>query len=206
MLALYLRITLHIVKMKNILVLNGNPKKESFNQALAESFAEGAKAAGHQVQYLWIGDLQFQPSLNNGFNVDTQLEPALIQFQEGLKWCDHLFVVYPTWWAGMPAQLKGLWDRAMLPGFAFRYRKGSPLWDKLLQGRTATVITTMDTPSFIDCFLMRRAGLRQLTQGILGFCGIKPIKAITIGSVRRLKEDQRKKWIDKVHKLGTKIG
>ncbi len=203
--ALYLHINLHIDEMKNILVLNGNPKRESFNHAIANSFANGAKVAGHSVQQVWIGDLQFQASLFNGFEANTPLEPDLIKFQEQLAWCDHLFVVYPTWWAGMPAQLKGLWDRTMLPGFAFRYRKDSPLWDKLLKGRTATVITTMDTPLLVDCFLMRRAGLRQLTQGILSFCGIKPIKAITIGSVRRFNEKQREKWIAKVHRLGTKI-
>lgn len=203
--AVFLHISLHIDEMKNILVLNGNPVKQSFNQALADAFEEGARAAGHHVQSVWIGELQFQPSLVGGFSKETTLEPDLEKFQQQLEWCDYLFVVYPTWWAGMPAQLKGLWDRVMLPGFAFQYRRGSLLWDKLLKGRVATVVTTMDTPSFIDRFLMRRAGLRQLSHGILDFCGIKPVNLVTIGSVRRLNEIQRQKWIFKINKLGRSI-
>ncbi len=42
--------------------------------------------------------------------------------------------------------LKGLLDRILLPGFAFRYHRANPFWDKLLSGRSADVIVTMDTP------------------------------------------------------------
>lgn len=191
--------------MRKILVFNGNPKGSSFCQALAESYAQGARAAGHQVTMRHLHGLHFSPDMPAEHPEELALEPDLQAFQQDLLWCDHLFVIYPTWWAGMPAQLKGLWDRSMQAGFAFRYRKDSPLWDKLLQGRSATVVTTMDTPALVDLFYMRRAGLRQLAQGILAFCGFKIKQQLTIGSVRKLGPAQRQSWIAKLGKMGRQL-
>ena len=191
--------------MKKILVIDGHPDSKRFCGTLAEQYALGAREAGAEVQVLHVQDMRFNPSLAHGFQQSSELEPDLRNFQQLLLWCEHLVVIYPTWWSGMPAQLKGLWDRAMLPGFAFQYRKGSALWDKLLKGRTARVITTMDTPKLIDKLFVRSLGLRQLKVGILQFCGFSPVKTTVIGSVRRLKPAQVQGWLEKVKALGKSL-
>lgn len=43
----------------------------------------------------------------------------LSRHAEALAWCDALIFVYPTWWQGLPAMLKGWLDRVLLPGIAF---------------------------------------------------------------------------------------
>lgn len=187
-----------------ILVLDGHPNAHRFCSSLAQSYAEGARSSGAEVQYLELSSLQFDSTLETNENSQQNQEESIKQFQELLLWCNHFVVVYPTWWAGMPAKLKGLFDRAMLPGFAFNYRKDSPLWDKLLQGRTAHVIVTMDTPDFIDRFYMRRAGLKMLTKGILAFCGFTPVSTTIIGSVRKLSITQREAWLKKVRAIAIK--
>jgi putative NADPH-quinone reductase len=56
--------------------------------------------------------------------------------------------IHPVWWGGLPAITKGFIDRLFLPGMAYKYRDNSILWDKLLKGKTARIITTLDQPGW----------------------------------------------------------
>lgn len=68
--------------MKNILIINGHPDKESFNFALAESYKKGAIASGADVKEINIRELNFNPNLQFGYRKRTELEPDLIDAQE----------------------------------------------------------------------------------------------------------------------------
>ena len=131
---------------KRILVLDGHPGPDSLCGALAAAYAEGAIRAGHDVALLRLSDMTFDPDMGAGFDADKPLEPCLAEVQDKIAWCEHLVIVHPMWWGLMPAKLKGLLDRVLLPGFAFRYTSGKMLPDKLLQGRTAEVLVTADSP------------------------------------------------------------
>jgi NAD(P)H dehydrogenase (quinone) len=131
---------------KRILMILGTPKSNSFCQALFEAYAQGALSKGHAVRQLKLGSLNFDPVLRDGYEQSQQLEPDLLEAQRQIHWAEHLVLVYPIWWGGMPALLKGFFDRIFLPGFAFKYRNRSQLWDKLLSGRTADLLVTLDTP------------------------------------------------------------
>ena len=72
------------------------------------------------------------------------------QAREDILWAEHLVVQYPTWWASTPALLKGFFDRTLVPGFAYRYRDTGRGWDKLLAGRSARLLVTMDAPAIGD--------------------------------------------------------
>lgn len=62
----------------------------------------------------------------------------------------------------MPALLKGFVDRVFLPGFAFRCREGLALRDRLIEGRSARRIVTMDAPGLHDRLVNGRPGIRPL--------------------------------------------
>jgi len=80
------------------------------------------------------------------------------------------------------AVLKGFIDKVFLPGFAFQYRNGSVWWDKLLKGRSARLIVTMDTPPWYFRWIYGRPGHNAMKKAILEFCGIKPVKICSIYS------------------------
>ncbi len=130
-----------------IYILLAHPNIHSFNGAIADFCEQEAIANGHQVKRQNLGDLRFDPILWKGYNEIQALEPDLQQAQQNLLWCDRWIIVYPVWWGSVPALLKGFLDRVLLPGFAFKYHKKDPFWDKLLQGRSAQLITTSDAPA-----------------------------------------------------------
>jgi putative NADPH-quinone reductase len=103
----------------------------------------------------------------------------------------------------MPALMKGFFDRVFLPGFAFKYR-GSSLPDKLLSGRTAQLMVTMDTPPWFYRWIYRMPGHNQMKRSILEFCGIKVLKISEFGPVKGSNQKQREKWIAKAKELGSK--
>ncbi|MCD9006340.1 NAD(P)H-dependent oxidoreductase [Luteimonas sp. XNQY3] len=187
---------------KRILIIQGHPAKQSLCGALAKAYAQGAQETGHTVSTLIVRDLDFDPILHEGYKGIQLLEADLILAQNAIKSADHIVVIFPTWWGGMPALLKGFIDRAFLPGFAFKYRKGSPWWDKYLTGKSAHVITTMDTPPWYFRIFYRDAGLNQMKRTILQYCGIGPVKVTRIGRVKDTPAAWRDAWISKAKGFG----
>ncbi len=188
---------------KKILVLLGHTDWDSFCGYLATRYEEGARQAGHDVRRVNISDLEFDPILHKGYKVIQALELDLVKLQGDFNWADHIVIAYPNWWSTMPAKLKGLFDRFLLPGFAFRMNKGSLLgtWQKLLKGKTARVIITMDQHPFLTWLLIGDYS-NEIRRGILWFCGIWPAHVTSIGPIQRLDPEQRTKWGDKIAKLG----
>jgi putative NADPH-quinone reductase len=191
--------------MKKILIINGHPDKESLCFALAESYKKGADASGIECKLVHLIDLQFNPILTYGYRVVSELEPDLIKIQQEISEAHHLVIVYPNWWGTYPALLKGFIDRVFLPNFAFKYLKNSPLPAKLLKGKTARIIVTMDTPTWYYWLINKSPGSNSMKKAILEFCGISPVKISSFAIVKSSDDKERKRWIDEVEKLGKKM-
>lgn len=188
--------------MKTILIINGHPNKESFCYALAESYKKGAISSGIECKLVHLIDLKFNPILIFGYQTVSALEPDLVQIQKDILWANHLVFVYPNWWSTYPALLKGFFDRVFIPGFAFKYQEKSPMPEKLLKGKSARLIVTMDSPKWYYWLINKSPGHNSMKTGILGFCGIKPIKISSFGIIKKSTEAQRKKWLEEVMELG----
>jgi NAD(P)H dehydrogenase (quinone) len=189
---------------RKILLILGHPRRDSFCAGLADAYAQGASGAGHELRRYDLGELQFNVVLDGRYRQAEQtLEPILIELQQAIRWADHLVFVYPTWWGVMPALLKGFFDRAFLPGFAFKYRKGSKLWDRLLSGRSARALVTMDSPPWYYRWVKGAPGHVQLRSSILGFAGIKPVQIHSIGPIRGSKPAQREQWLARALHIGA---
>ncbi len=188
--------------MKKILVILGHPRKDSLCRALAAGYAEAARAAGAEVRELTLAELSFDTVLHAGYTAEQSLEPCLAAAQQDILWAEHLAFVYPTWWGGLPALLKGFIDRVFLPGFAFKYRKDSPWWDRLLVGRSARLLVTMDTPPWYYRWIYRMPGHNQMRRTVLEYCGIKPVRVSSFGIVKSSTASQRGKWLEAARRTG----
>ncbi|MBU1046244.1 NAD(P)H-dependent oxidoreductase [Patescibacteria group bacterium] len=193
------------MKSKNkILIILGHPLKDSFCGALAQSYIKGANESSKEIKTIYLGDLDFDPVLRNGYKKIQELEPDLINAQEKIKWAEHIVLIYPTWWATYPALVKGFFDRILLPSFGFRFEKESNwLPKKLLKGRTLQLIITMDGPPLLYRFFLGNLHKKIIKQ-TLGFCGIKLTKTNYFGSMKKSSSYQRKKWLDTVYSFGKK--
>lgn len=188
---------------KRILLILGHPSGDSFCAALAERYAQAAVQAGHEVRRLQLGELDFDPVLRQGYRHIQALEEDLQKAQSDILWAEHLTLVYPIWWGGIPALLKGFFDRVLLPGFAFKYRAGKAFPDKLLLGRTAHLLVTLDTPPWYYRWIYRMPGLHQVRKTTLEFCGIKPLRTLAFGPVLGSGNRQREAWLRRAETIAS---
>lgn len=194
------------MKPKRIYVLNGHPAESSLNRSLAEAYAEAARDAGHEVRVTHLHDLTFDPDYEyGGYENHKPLEPGLERVLEDIQWSEHLVLTTPMWWGGLPAKLKGLFDRAFLPGRTFSTRDtnwlGLPA--PMLGGRTGRVIVTSDTPGWFLHWVYRNAMLRQLRDQILGFVGIRPARITHFSGASHPKAGAVERWTQKMREIGA---
>lgn len=190
--------------MKNLLIINCHPDKQSYNYALSKAFESGLDKASWEIETLNLTDLTFNPILQHGYRKRTELEPDLLMALEKIKKADHLVWFFPMWWYGIPALLKGFIDRTFLPGIAFEYVEGKPLPKKLFTNKTAQLVITADTPRWYDYLLMGSPAIKQFKKGTLQFCGINPVKVTYIATIRNSTESFRLAWLKKMVDLGRK--
>ncbi len=191
--------------MKQVLIINGHPDKQSYNYALSEAYKNGASKTSAIIDTINISDLDFNPNLSFGYRQRTELEPDLKEAIDKIKKADHIVWVFPLWWAGLPALMKGFIDRTFLPGITFDFIEGKSVPIGLLKGKTSRVIITTDTPKWYDYIVMKRPILKQFKKGILEYCGIKSVKITYISPIISSTLNTRNKWLKKVIKLGEKL-
>lgn len=190
--------------MKRILIINGHPDKASYNYALAAAYRAGAEKSQADIRQINIADLDFNPSLQQGYRQRTELEPDLRQALEEIQAADHLVWVFPMWWYSLPAIMKGFIDRTFLPKITYEFEPDKTLPKKLLKGKTSRIIITADAPNWYNRLIMKSPAIRQLKKGTLEFCGVRPVKVTYIAPIKNSHEAFRKKWLEKVNALGVK--
>ncbi|WP_432457887.1 NAD(P)H-dependent oxidoreductase [Cellulomonas iranensis] len=193
----------------HVLVVVGHPLPDSFNHALARSYADAARAGGAQVRVLDLATTPFPhdpPSRRalaaHGGTTD-HLEPEVAALVEHVRWADHLVVTHPQWWGTYPAVLKAFLDRVLLAGVAFRYTKGhAPR--RLLRGRTARTFMTMDSPKPWNLLAYRDAAGASLGTATLAFTGHRLVGRTTFAPVRFSTPERRERWLATAARLGRR--
>lgn len=189
----------------NVLIILGHPRKQSFSGALADAYREGALDAAMDVRQLNLADMSFNPNVITPSPRHQESEDGISQAQNLILWADHLVFVYPTWWGTMPALLKGFLDRVFTPGFAFEELEESQRWEKLLKGKSAQLITTMDTPLWVYRWIYKTPGHNAIGQATLQFCGISPVRTLSFSPIKHSSTKQREAWLDLAKQKGKKL-
>ncbi|WP_345801757.1 NAD(P)H-dependent oxidoreductase [Microbacterium sp. AZCO] len=194
-----------------ILVIVGTPIAGSLNHALASSYVDAASAGGADVRVVDLANdpIPQHPTSRDELRMprtddDAPLDPDVARYVADVQWADHLVFFHPQWWGTYPAALKAFIDRVFLSGFAYRYRPKTALSERLLAGRTARIVMTMDTPRFWNRLVYRNAAETSLKSAILGYCGVKTTGITRFTPVRFSEEEQRGRWVAEASSLGRR--
>lgn len=188
---------------RRVLVIDAHPRAGSLTGALADHYAQAADQAGHAVQRIALRDLGLQLDLSQGYAQLPEPEPGLLRLQQAIVQAQHLVWAFPVWWGSVPALLKGTLDRALLPGFAFRYHPGQLRVEPLLGGRSARLLVCMDTPPWFYRWVQRAPALHMMRRTVLGFVGMRPVRASTFGPVINSRPPERERWLAIARRLGA---
>lgn len=189
----------------NVLVINGHPRADSLSTAFTQAYAEGARQSGIEPEVLTVANLHFDINVTTRHNHEQEVEPDISRSRQLISWANHIVFIYPTWWGTIPALLKGFFDRVLVAGFAFEETEGGTGYEPLLRGRTAELITTMDTPRLVYQLIYRAPGHNAMRRSILGFCGFTVTRVMSFGPVKKADESKIASWIVKVKDRGRKL-
>lgn len=192
---------------KRIVVIQGHPdsSQQHLCHALAESYARGALAAGHEVRRINVSTLAFPLLRSQQEWEHGELPAGLADAQEAIKWSNHLVLIFPLWLGDMPALLKGFLEQVARPDFAFSGEGKNPFAHKALKGRSARVVVTMGMPAMLYRWFFMAHSIKSLERNILGFVGIHPVKDTLIGLAGNMNNAAIQKWLDRLEATG-KVG
>ena len=156
-------------------VVYAHPVQESFGAACHVAVTSALAGAGHEVDDLDLYAAGFDPRFSaeehRRYQVVGRNLEGVDDLVARLRAAEGLVLVFPTWWYGMPAILKGWFDRVWLPGVGFNLPKGSgAILPALLNLKKFGVVTTVGSPWWFMKLYMREPGKRILLRGLKALC------------------------------------
>ncbi len=189
---------------RRIAIIQGHPDPANGHllHALADAYAEGARAGRHEVRRIEVAKFEF-PLLRTQEEFETgAMPPGLVQARDDMRWAEHWVFLFPLWHGTMPALFKGFLEHIFRPGFAMEYKKGG-FPKRLLAGRSARIVVTMGMPALMYRWYFGAYGVRGLERSILSFAGIKPIRESLYG-LTFADERKRARWLEDMRRHGQR--
>lgn len=159
--------------MTRALVVYCHPVADSFVAAALDRAVTGLQSGGAEVRVTDLYADGFEPSLTeheHATHLDTDVDPSLARYVDDLQWCDTLVLVYPTWWGGQPAMLKGWIDRVWVNGVAWTLPEGTNrLRPRLRNVRRLVAVTTHGSPKYVNV-AEGEGGKRTMTRSLRLMC------------------------------------
>ena len=136
--------------MRALVVLT-HPREQSFTRAACDAAVRGLESAGHEVTVFDLYAMGFQPAMTDGEIVayhsnEPILDPLVAESAAALQAAQILVFVYPTWWSGLPAMLKGWLEKTLVPGVGFVFNNNHRVRPGLTQVRHIVGISTYGSP------------------------------------------------------------
>ncbi len=185
---------------KNRLIITAHPASYGFTHKIAKRYKAVAEKRGDEVEILDLYDKRYRQELLEFENIkEVEPDETVLEIQSKITAADEIVLVFPIWWAQVPAIMKNFLDRNLTAGFAFDYRKDG--FHKLLKGKESRIFATADGPwwiykilDFFYTFMWRNV--------IFGYCGIK-VKSVDIypEMFKKRTDEKREKILKHVEKL-----
>lgn len=160
--------------MKN-LIIYAHPNAASLNHFFKNTIIETLQKGGHEIVVRDLNEINFNPVLSlqdmHGQRMG-QVAEDVKQEQDFITWADQIVFIYPIWWTGMPAIMKGYIDRVFSYGFAYRYDQG--IQKGLLTGKQTIIVNSHGKSNAeYEAMGMDKALALTSDTGIFKYCGLE---------------------------------
>ena len=135
----------------NIVVVHAHPSPTSFNRALFDVTVAALTERGHHVDAFDLYADGFQPAMTaaerHAYHGDIPvIDPLVATYSQAIDRAEAMVFVYPTWWSGLPAMMKGWLEKVMVPGIAFGFDEAGKVAPRLQHVNRIAGITTYGSP------------------------------------------------------------
>jgi NAD(P)H dehydrogenase (quinone) len=188
------------------LIIYAHPNGQSLNNSILELVQKVYTENGHEVVVRNLYDLQFNPVLstedmksfrNGSIADDIQKE------QQYISWADTMTFIYPIWWTGLPAILKGYIDRVFSFGFAYSFNEKGLI--KLLTDKKALIFNTHGLPkSLYDPHVYNALNITS-NSGIFDFCGIEVLSHTYYAGATSVDQSTREGYLAEIKAIAEKF-
>ncbi len=181
----------------NFLIIYSNHHKGNFNWQLLESLRQNLAEEGHTIEVRDLYKMDFDPVLRTqDFEQISSGSPPedIVREQKYVRESDVLVFIYPVWWGGMPAVVKGYIDKVFSWGFA--YMSNSNGVYPLLTGKKAFVLSTLGQSREEYEKGMFQAMSKVNEEGVFGFCGIQVLEQLYFPSIHQVDNQQKEDYIE----------
>ncbi len=192
------------VILMNILIIYAYPNTTGYTHAILNTIQQGIEQQ-NTVKTIDLYKENFDPVLvfnKSKRRRDMQFDKETAVYREQISWADHIVFIFPIWWGGMPAILKGFIDKVFSKGFAYSYKGLFPIG--LLTGKSAWIITTEDAPKVYKTLFQQDYGT-VLKKQVLRMSGIKKVKHFSFSSLKNSNEKQRQVFLNKLFTRSSKL-
>jgi len=195
--------------MTNALVVYCHPLEDSFVAAVRDRVVAGLTAGGATVRLTDLYADGFDPgfsSIERANHLVAGTDPAIASYADDLQWCDTLVLVYPTWWSGQPAMLKGWMDRVWVNDVAWTLPEGANrLRPRLRNVRRLVAVTTHGSSKFIN-MVEGESGKRTVSRSLRSMCHPLARTAwLAMYGIDNASEDERAAFLTRVERRLTRL-
>ena len=158
-----------------ILIIFTHPNPQSFDGAILKQVQTNLSEA-HSVKTLDLYAEQFNPILRfdeNQKRRDLAKVPEMEKYRDLVTWAD----------------------------FAYSYKKVG--LEGHLQGKSAWIITTHNTPAFVLPFIQDYG--KVLKNQILKICAVAPVKLTQLTNVEKISDEQRQQFLETITQTARRI-
>ena len=192
-----------------VLVVHCHPNPASLVAAAKDRVIAGLAAARHEVRLVDLYADGFEPAMTaqeRRTHKEPGIAPELQHYADDLAWAEALVLVYPTWWSGQPAMLKGWFDRVWVAGVAWELPEGANIIRPLLTNiRRIMVVTTHGSPKRMNA-LEGETGKRVAFRSLRVMCSKRTRTTwCAIYGLDSADDAKRTAWLAKVERTAAKL-
>ena len=187
-----------------VLIVLAHPKSDSFNAAVCGALCDGLAQAGHQPDMADLYAEGFDPVLR-GSELATlgtgRPLPDVAEYQERIRQAQALAFVFPIWWFGAPAILKGFVERVFQEEFAFRFTASGKIQGLLPHEKALVICTSGVSAALYRLFRFGRPLEKSFDEWTLKICGIHRVRRIMLHDVLTADDSTRARYLERIRRV-----